>query len=124
MAKQALIKTIDAPHAPGHRDRRAWVRYACHQEVLCQQESRSSAQAWPARVQNVSLGGLALMLHHRLREGMVLSVAVQTPDDCTRVFLVRIVRLEVLTAHPGLRWLAGCEFVEPVTAAELAGLLP
>lgn len=104
-------------------DRRAWVRYPCPGDATCQSGPLRSGVYWPARIQNLSAGGLALLVHHRVEEGMLLSVTVQPSVGCSRTLLVRVVRFGVLTAHPGLRWLAGCEFVEPLSDDLLGALL-
>jgi hypothetical protein len=109
---------------PSYRcDRRAWVRYSCDHTVTCQPSTQPSGVYWPARVQNISAGGLALLLHHRVEEGMLLAVTIQPATGCSRTLHVRIARLSVMTAHPGLRWLAGCVFVEPLDDDLLNALL-
>lgn len=117
---------VSATKGPGpvfRFDRRAWVRYPSPCDPTCQAAPQRSGVYWPARIENLSAGGLALLVYHRVEEGMLLSITVQPSAGCSRTLLVRVVRFSVLTAHPGLRWLAGCEFVEPLSDEMLGALL-
>ncbi len=112
-----------SPRPPGVRcDRRAWVRHACSHEVFCQSGAARSGVHWPARVENISAGGLSLVLQHRVQEGMLLAIALQPARRCSFSVLARVVRLTVVSAHPGLRWEVGCEFVRPLDEETLAAL--
>jgi hypothetical protein len=71
-------------------------------------------------VQNLSARGAALVVGCPLTPGTILEFHLD--DECggsTRL-LARVVRL---ATEPGCRWLVGCEFLAPLTEAQLAALL-
>ena len=108
-----------------HRvERRAWVRHPCQHEASCQPTEARSGVFWAAKVQNLSRGGVAMVLDRRFDIGTVLSMRLQgaTPGS-SRSVLVRVVHASLLTANPGLRWLVGGAFVEPLSDDEFQELL-
>jgi len=123
MSEQSLLPS-EAPAGHTFRcDRRAWVRYACERDASCQRLPQRSGVFYPARVENISASGVCLTLHHRLKEGTLLALTIAGSAGCSQTLVVRIVRLAVLTASPGLSWSAGCEFVQPLDGAKLTAIL-
>src|SRR5438270_10692250 len=60
--------------APGPVERRAWVRYVSDLTAACLTGDLRNDVGWPARVRDVSAGGIGLLLRHRFRPGTHLSL--------------------------------------------------
>lgn len=105
-------------------DRRAWVRHPCPHEASCQPTDARSGIFWAVKVQNLSCGGVAMVVDRRFDLGTVLSLRLQgTTPGSSRNVLVRVVHARLLTANPGLRWLVGGAFLQPLSEDELQELL-
>jgi len=102
---------------------RVWERLACDLESSCQPLAARSggAEGWPGRVQDISLGGLALVLKRRFEPGTGLAIAVPIAGEDTPVpLLVRVVHATRMSEG---RWLLGCSFPNPMGEEELENLL-
>jgi hypothetical protein len=110
---------MPGPTPPGPApDRRAWVRFA----VPGGHPARAwNAQAWrrrrPARLLDLSPGGLGLLLTDPLTPGTVLQVAI---DGWPGRPLWGFVRHVTAT---GRGWLHGCELFLPLEASDFQVLL-
>jgi len=105
-------------------ERRAWVRSPSNQEVSCHPRTAQSGVFWPAKVHDVSAAGLALVLGHRVDPGTLLDVTLEIDADTrSRTLRVRVIHVALVTAHPGLRWLAGCAFTRAPSELELRAFL-
>jgi hypothetical protein len=71
-------------------------------------------------VRDLSAGGAGLEVGCPLVPGTVLEFHLNDECGCSTRLLARVVRLET---QPGVRWLAGCAFLAPLTEAQLAALL-
>jgi hypothetical protein len=105
-------------------ERRAWVRYDSSLSASCQPTGTLKDAGWAAQVRDISLGGLGLLLQHRFRPGTPLLVELKNAAG----EVLRTVPVRVAHATPFLRgnnpcWLLGCQFVHPLTDAELKSLL-
>ncbi len=103
-------------------ERRAYVRIACDLAATCAAAGQR-APGWPARVRDISAGGVGLLLQHRFRPGTFLTVELR--DGSGRVLRTARVRVAHATAvrdEAGQRWLLGCAFDHPLTEAEFAAL--
>jgi eukaryotic-like serine/threonine-protein kinase len=112
---------VDAPAPPrGQRvDKRASVRYASNQGGFCNAVGGEKAPRWPAKVQNVSADGVALLLGRRFE--VRSSLWVELADGAAgRTYLVRVVRVQ---ARPGRKWLLGCTFARRLAEDEVQTLL-
>lgn len=105
-------------------DRRAWVRYPCANDVACHPLTAGSRTIWSGKVQDLSTGGLGLVLDRRFDAGTELVVVLQGKETgASRRLRVRVVHDTLVTANPGLRWLVGCAFVCPFNDDEFRQLL-
>jgi hypothetical protein len=121
-ASDAVTVGVDDPsYTVNHR---AWVRSPVSQGATCQPLTAPSQEFLAARVQNVSAGGIGLVLNRRLARGTVLQVVLEGREgQGPRNLLARVVHDSLLTAYPGLRWLVGCALLTRLTAEELQALV-
>lgn len=118
---------IDLPvsqHAPAPRqstrDRRAWVRFTCDLQVACVPADEDPEILWPARVVNVSQGGVGLLLSRRFEPETLLQVEVQIPEKgFSRPMIVQV---KHVTGHDYGGWLMGCSFTQPLDEDEVRQL--
>jgi hypothetical protein len=101
-------------------ERRVWVRYPCERDGFCQPPIGSGALQWAAKIEELSSGGLALVVDRRFEPGTLLSIEMQHRPDTVRTFLARVVHLKERTAG---RWLLGCSFAKKLNEEELNDLL-
>lgn len=76
--------------------------------------------SWGANVIDVSTGGIGLKLCYPFRPGTFLNVDLQTNQGDSRSFVTRVVHVRDRTDGT---WQLGCEFIEPLTDAEIDVLL-
>jgi serine/threonine protein kinase len=99
-------------------DKRASVRFASNQGGFCNAVGADKAPRWPAKVQNVSADGLALLLGRRFEVRSSLYVEL-ADGDAGRYYLVRVVRVQ---PRPGRKWLLGCVFARRLAEDEVQTL--
>jgi hypothetical protein len=105
-------------------ERRAWVRYGTDLTATCRGPGPAKSVGWPARVKDVSAGGIGLLLRHRFRPGTVLAVEVHAPSGgCVSVLTVRVVHATPRTVDSESCWLMGCLLAEPLSVDQLKALL-
>jgi hypothetical protein len=98
-------------------DRRAWVRFSCNVATYCRAVAPAQSKAWPARVLEVSPGGMNLLSPVELERGTILNVKL--PDGkalVPRFVLVRVLRVDEFSSD---RWFLACEFADQITAEDL-----
>jgi hypothetical protein len=117
---------LPAEVKPNGRERRAWVRQCCNLGTICSTEPAGAAlsaeeEHWPAVLQDVSRGGIGLLLARRFEPGTVLTIEVRLPGSRrARQLRAKVARIE---ARELGHWLLGCRFTEPLSDFELQGLL-
>jgi hypothetical protein len=75
----------------------------------------------PARIWDISLGGIALIVPHPYEAGSVLSVVPEMlPQSLYPALEARVLRV---ASHGDGLWMAGCEFLTPLGEDELHALL-
>jgi hypothetical protein len=106
---------------PRGPDNRRWVRFPCDVETACYTRETAPGERWPARVLNISAGGVGLLLPCQFAEGTLLFFEVPPVAGLPagRV-LVRIVRT---AGQADGNWFLGCEFARRLSAQELGELL-
>jgi hypothetical protein len=113
-----------AGSSPSPADRRAWVRYASNLEVVCRGAGTLKDAGWPAKVVNISRGGIGLLLRHRFEPGMPLAVEfLSHSSGARRTVLVKVAHATAVQLQPEPHWLVGCAFSEILSEAELQALL-
>src|SRR5262249_33668980 len=106
---------------PRRSERRAAVRFQTTLDSRCQPVALVKEKCWSARVNDISVGGLRLIVPRRFEPGTLLTVRIDSPDLKSHTTqLVRVVRL----SHDKPRqWTLGCVFIHPLNAAELKSIL-
>ncbi len=102
---------------------RVTERFPCDVAASCQPPSawRSGDRDWPARIRDLSTGGLCLVLGRRFEPGAGLAVEAPSAEDGSpSILLVRVVN--VRANGPG-SWALGCALVSPLSDEELQGLV-
>jgi len=124
------------PAASDYRggERRAWTRYPTHLETFCRQAIGGPEMCWSGIIQNISRGGIRLLMHRRFEPGALLKVDVPLPVEQPTPYLMS--RVIYATLQPNGSWALGCAFTEeldedyigailktPANRAENAGLV-
>jgi hypothetical protein len=100
---------------------RAWVRYPPRQETPCHLMKLHDNERWPARVQNLSTGGIGLHLQERVDIGrFVLVELISASGLFSRLLLTRVVHFSASDAGG---FLLGGEFISELPEPELRFLL-
>jgi hypothetical protein len=98
-------------------DCRTWVRFPCNVETICYSCYSTPGERVPARILNISAGGVGLLTPCEFEKGTLLSLALPGPANRpARKSLVRV--LHVRDLHNG-DWFLGCEFAEQLNADEI-----
>jgi hypothetical protein len=110
----------NAPADETRSERRAWVRYQANLTSGCQPVAMPTAPQpewrWPAVIQDISVGGVALTLERRFERGAALHVELPSNNEEGVLSLTaNVARVQKL----GKRWLLGCEWAVRLTEEEL-----
>ena len=111
---------------PEGMDRRASVRYPCSEdgfgiENSCRPVGTKKSESWSATVNDLSTGGMGLLVNRRFEPDTLLTVELHDSEEATvRLLLVRVVRA---LQQDRSSWLLGCEFPTKMTEAELLTLM-
>lgn len=101
-----------SPTPPGI-ERRAFVRRFCDIGAL--------VDSWPAKIENVSRGGLKIVIARRFEVGTILKVEIATATEESRCTLLA----RVVSAAPEStgNWGLGCAFLQQISQEEVQDLL-
>ena len=104
-------------------NRRASARFAvlvgsCA-EVDSDVHAGGAVERWPVVIQDVSAGGLGIVLARRFEPGTEMTIELGRTDQPLR-FATRVVRVIAETAG---HWVHGCEFLEQLTNDQLRWLI-
>jgi PilZ domain len=101
-----------APAPSGYRgnERRAWTRYPTHLETFCRQAVGGPEMCWSGIIENLSRGGIKLIMHRRFEPGALLKVDVPLPVEQPTPYLIS--RVIYATLQPNGSWALGCAFTE------------
>jgi hypothetical protein len=106
---------------PAARDCRRWLRFPCNVETVCYTCETAPGERRPARILNISPGGIGLLLPCQFAHGTLLHFEMPADmEQPARDLLVRVAR--VLEHAPGM-WFLGCEFASQLGDDELRSLL-
>jgi serine/threonine protein kinase len=102
-------------------ERRATVRYALEEDGSCRCVGGERRYRWRARLQDISAGGMGLVVPRRFEPGTTLTVEVPGVQEkaLRPFFVVRVVRAQRLERR---RWLLGCQFLRLLSQTEIANL--
>ncbi len=129
--RENILRTpAPCPTAAKGDERRIWARYpltvgscgSIDTAVHSGDGSESSSEErWPLVVQDVSAGGIGVLLARRFEQGTVLSIELLDGlTDQPQRFNVCVVRVQ---AERGGHWVHGCKFQNPLDDIELKSLL-
>src|SRR5712692_5807777 len=107
---------------PAGRERRAWVRYPSRSAGSLQLLESETELGWWALIQDVSQGGMALVLPRRVTPGTVLLID-EPPVRAEKQGRALPMRVVHAAPHAGGRWIVGCQFSEPISEQALAALI-
>jgi hypothetical protein len=108
------------PRPPRGAERRAYVRYPRRLDMLWQFLGIPQKELTSARVQDLSVSGVALVFDCAFEPDTVLLIRLPTATLGWNTHLVRIKHIKEVV--PG-QFLAGCAFIKPLTGAQLEALL-
>lgn len=113
---------IQVPQRIQGRERRASVRYVTTMEASYHPiEVQTLGPCAPARICDVSLGGLALLVQIPFEVGTELGIVPETlPPHLYPALLARVVHV---APHGAGLWLAGCAFLTPLREEDLQQLI-
>ena len=102
-------------------DERIYVRYTCPSKPMVRLLAKPSFITLQARVRDVSITGIGLTYHRRLKPGTVLAILLENErSELTRIAVARVSRA---VAEPRGHWLMGCKFKGRLSAEEIRTLL-
>ncbi|HJT78715.1 MAG TPA: PilZ domain-containing protein [Gemmataceae bacterium] len=100
---------------------RAWVRHAPRRETPCCLTSLSEDERWPAKLLDLSTGGVGLWLERPVDLGrFVLVELVSASGVFSRLLLTRVAHL---SPHPEGGYVLGGEFIGELPEAEVRFLV-
>lgn len=104
------------------QERRISVRYPCELEAVCRPSAgHPDGQSCPAKVRNISAGGLSLLLAQHFDPGTLLDVVLEKDqDDVPRIFPTRVVQAMPLRFGG---WMLRCAFADRLSEAAFRALL-
>lgn len=105
---------------PTGAERRAAARRPCRVEAICQVGTPGHALHTPARIVDISVGGIGLILKERFEKGTQLIVQLQT-TAITRPLPVKVVHVVEIASD---FYLLGGAFTAPLSASDLHKLTP
>jgi len=100
-------------------ERRAGVRYACGLEAVCQVGPPGQVLRTTARIVDISVGGIGLILKERFKEGTQIMVRLLT-TALARPLPVKVVHVVEIAPH---FYLLGGAFTTPFSVNELNQLV-
>jgi PilZ domain len=108
--KSDRLEPAPAPCGYRGRDRRAWSRYPAQLETFCRQAVGGPEMCWSGAIENISRGGVRLLMHRRFEPGSLLKIDVPLHvEQPTRYLMLRVI---YATLQPNGLWALGCAFTE------------
>jgi len=102
-------------------ERRASTRYPCSLATSCRLMATFGSPPHPARVRNLSAGGISLVLPEPVDPGKVVTIQLTSkPRNVTRTLQVRVI---YCVDHPSGEALLGGSFVSDLPEDELRAFL-
>lgn len=105
-------------------ERRAWVRYGSDLDAVCRASGAMKDAGWTAKVKDISMGGVGLLMRHRFRPGTPLLVELKNKAGTVcRIVPARVVHVKPAGSQAEACWQVGCAFVSNLTEEEVKSLL-
>jgi hypothetical protein len=109
----SVAASLPSAPAPPPYERRLLVRHFC--------EIGAVVDSWPAKIENISRGGLKVVIGRRFEVGTILKVEVPlSGEEHFSMHLAKVVRIE---QDPNGSWSLGCAFDQEISEEELQELL-
>jgi hypothetical protein len=120
MSTGLLQAPTNATESSNSRDCRVYPRHACQVSTLCQPAGGNETR-WPAAMNNVSQGGVALVLGRRFERKTCLAIELPGANDGDPyTVFVRVVHLR---SNGDGSYTLGCQFVSELSEEELGRLV-
>jgi PilZ domain len=116
---QTLLRPEELDDPGMELERRAVVRYLCDREVIYR--PLLTRERLRARVRNISVDGIGLLLSDAIHRGTDLAIEMQSLDP--GIPLTLVARVVHATRESDDRWLVGCKFLTRPTEEHLLALL-
>ncbi len=110
------LPEAETPRVPG-TERRLWVRYRCDLEINCQPAHQPDSPRLPARIHDISRGGVSLVLSTPFPVGTVLSI--ELPGSSVRESTALLACVLHVGERPDGRHRLGCTFVTELNDDDL-----
>jgi serine/threonine protein kinase len=102
-------------------ERRAAIRFQAGLESNCETLALLREKRWPARVHDISVSGIRIVLPRRFERGTLLTLEIQSKDQRSNSsHVVRVIRA---SQDRSRQWTLGCKFIRELTPLELKALL-
>ena len=115
----ALVQPVPASFV-ADLDKRTDTRHHCDREAVTRPMDLPNSISWGATVRDFSKGGIGLSLCYPFKRGTYLALELQGPG-IVKTMLARVVHVKDRSDG---NWHIGCEFVTPLSEAELAKIFP
>jgi hypothetical protein len=113
----ARVRPIAAPNS-ANKEKRRTARQRCRIEATSRPLEVVDTMGWGGSIADISVSGLKLSLCFPFRAGTYLAIDLQSRSaGTTRSLVCRVVHVQ---DHSDGTWTLGCEFVEPLSAGEVA----
>jgi c-di-GMP-binding flagellar brake protein YcgR len=107
--------------ATGATDKRSWPRFTANLTATVQLTNSYDLTRWPAKVLNLSVGGIALTVERDIPNGTMLTAdLVGANGETLETILICVVH--ITTQEDGMQWL-GCNFIRELDENDLRRLL-
>lgn len=115
------VSAVNLPIAESGLERRVLVRYPCTLKTCFQLIGRDKDAGWPATSQDLSAGGIGLILARRFEPGTLLALRLRgLSEGSSHTVLARVVRV---SRRRSGGWTLGCIFTRKLDAEELQDLV-
>ena len=117
-----MSQTVPGNKVPSSSDQRVSTRFPCSQVAFCWTQKPRDYIFWAARAQNISAGGIRLIVGHQFDPGTILAVELMCADQTiTWELPARVIYVAPLEEGS---WNAiGCQFVHRLRETDLVAML-
>ena len=113
------LRKVRSPN--GNADRRQWPRYPSNAETTIQPAVPAGVSRLPAKVRNVSCGGINLLAGHGFATGTLLHLDLPaTTRHPAHALLTCVINV---STPMNSTWALGCSFIRELSEPELRALL-
>jgi|SRR6516162_5878300 hypothetical protein len=105
----------------GRKSRRKWLRHQCGTEITCRLTGEGNLDFWVKEVQNISPGGINVVLDRIVPTGKLLMIELHRQDR--ELQFRRPARVTYLFRDPEGRYVMGAAFAWELTYQDLETFL-